>query len=272
MKPNLKEKLEAPDFSQERTSHRGVASHMGIIPWLILPQLISILLVMLTSPSPELSMTMGESVGLSSLYVMLAFVSSIVIMHLIRRRVERILRILIALTIAYSSIFSLLYIIPSPVSIPAGALLAYLAMRHGFIGKAAKCILSSVLSYFFVAFFPKIFISFFLLFLAIFDAYSVLKGPLSSIFELHAEKLLKPLFIEHGNMAVGLGDLFSYSLAASSSALSEPFPLFIMPVLFLNIGIVATIAILHKVKRPLPGLTIPIVLWLAGEVIISFRI
>lgn len=242
---------------------------MGIIPWLILPQLISILMVMFTSPSPELSMTVGESVGLSSLYVMLAFISSIVIVYLIRRRVERILRVLIALTIAYSSIFSLFYIIPSPVSIPAGAILAYLVMRHGFVGRVAKCILSSILSYIFVAFFPKIFISIFLLLLAIFDAYSVLKGPLSSIFELHVEKLLSPLFIEHGNMAVGLGDLFSYSLAASSSALSDPFPLLMIPVFFMNIGIVATIAALQKMKRPLPGLTIPIILWIVGEAVIG---
>lgn len=242
---------------------------MSIILWLILPQLISILLVMLTSPSPELSMTAGESIGLSSLYVVLAFVSSIFMVYLIRRKIERVLRILIALIIAYSSIFSLFYIIPSPISIPAGALLAYFSMRQGTAGKVAKCVLSSILSYLFVSFFPKIFISIFLLFLAIFDAYSVFKGPLSSIFEFHTERVLRPLFVEHGNVAVGLGDLFSYSLAASSSALSESLPLLFIPVLLLNAGIVITVLMLKRAKRPLPGLTIPIILWFMGELLIG---
>jgi len=244
---------------------------MGIILWLLLPQLISMAIVLLTSPSPELTMTAGESLGLSSLYVILAFISSVIMVYLIRRKIERALRILVAFTIAYSSIFSLFYIMPSPASIPAGALLAYLAMRQGPVGKAAKCVLSSALSYVFVALFPRIFIMFFLLLLAVFDAYSVLKGPLSSIFEYHAERLLRPLFIEHGNMAVGLGDLFSYSLAASSSVLSHPFPLFLVPIILLNVGIVVTIEMLRRMKRPLPGLTMPVILWFSGEIVIGFH-
>jgi hypothetical protein len=39
--------------------------------------------------------------------------------------------------------------------------------------------------------------------------------------------------------------------------------------LLLNAGIVITVLMLKRAKRPLPGLTIPIILWFMGELLMG---
>ncbi len=242
------------------------------IVWPLLSQIISAAVVLSIRPTPQIELGIEESAGLSLFYVLIVLVTASLILLLIRKGMFSIIRLLTITFFAYSSfiaIDNLLYSLQVHWSIElmVAVIITWLSLRRDIWGNMAKSFLAASLAYLFVYFFNDLFIYFLLAGLAFYDAYSVFKGPLSKLLMVSKGKSdpLEPLMVFHGDISMGLGDVFCYSMASASSLRSLKIPLAFLPIVILNIGILITIWLLYRAKRSLPGLTIPIILWLAAQ-------
>ncbi|MDW7985963.1 MAG: presenilin family intramembrane aspartyl protease [Nitrososphaerota archaeon] len=103
--------------------------------------------------------------------------------------------------------------------------------------------------------------------ISIYDIIAVFKGHLSSITKMDAP-VLKGLIVEIGDVAVGLGDLFFYSLTISAIYLNHGLISAIASSISIIIGYMIVLYSLSK-RRQLPGLPIPLLLALASTFILS---
>ncbi|MFQ5712135.1 MAG: hypothetical protein ACE5GD_10225 [Candidatus Geothermarchaeales archaeon] len=105
---------------------------------------------------------------------------------------------------------------------------------------------------------------------SLFDIYSVYKGMLKVMFEEReaALRLLDPLLIRFGPLALGVGDVIFYSLLLSY-ALETAYALFLPASISLTLGHTANLWILRQ-RRIIPALPLPVVLTLA--VILAYRV
>ncbi|MGC8555743.1 MAG: hypothetical protein ACP5NG_01850 [Conexivisphaera sp.] len=94
-----------------------------------------------------------------------------------------------------------------------------------------------------------------LLAFAAYDALAVTRGPLRSI-----PADMDVLMVDVGDVRIGLGDVAFYSFAASSLELSRGPAWALAAVAAVAAGSAITLAILRRVNRPVPGLTIPLAL------------
>mgnify|MGYP001772985412 FL=1 len=94
-----------------------------------------------------------------------------------------------------------------------------------------------------------------LLAFAAYDAFAVTRGPLRSI-----PQDMDLLMVDLGDVRVGLGDVAFYTFAASSLELFRGPVWALAGVLAIAAGTAATLLLLRRVDRPLPGLTIPLVI------------
>jgi hypothetical protein len=241
----------------------------SILVWPILSQAYGTILVLVTKPIPMLELTVKESAGLSMLYAFSVLGGAYLILYLLKKGLIKFLQAIFLLSLFMSSVLSLNHLLAGIRYGTVISLLASLAMillwnRPGTIGNLVKVIFAASTSYIILSTFPESFIIILLGLLAIYDAYSVFKGPLGKIFsslEIKTE-VLSPFFVVHRGMGMGIGDLLLYSLAASFSARTLGFPLALLPLAFLNIGILISLELLIRRKSAFPGITIPIALWL----------
>ncbi len=247
------------------------------IVWPLIAQVISAAVVLSIRPMPQIELGVEESAGLSIFYVLMVLVTAFLMLLLVRKKMFSIIRLLIVAFFAYSSfiaIDTLFYPLQVHWSIEllVAIIITWLSLRKDIWGNVAKSFLAASLAYLFVYFFNDLFIYFLLAGLAFYDAYSVFKGPLSELLMVSEGKAdpLEPLMVFHGDISMGLGDVFCYSMASSSSFRSLRIPLALLPIAILNIGILITIWLLYRAKRSLPGLTIPIILWLAAQLALQY--
>jgi len=241
----------------------------SIIIWPLLSQAYGAALVLATRPMPMLQLTFEESAGLSLLYVASVLAGAYLILYLLRKGLIKFLQMILLASLFVSSMLSLDQVLGGTKHGTLASLLISIALillwkRPGVIGNLVKAIFSASISYVIVSTFPEAFILLFLAFLAVYDAYSVFKGPLGKIFdslELRIE-VLSPLLVTQQGIGLGIGDLLVYSLATSFTAKSIGFPLAVLPLVSLNLGILITLNLLLKRKSPLPGVTIPMALWI----------
>lgn len=104
--------------------------------------------------------------------------------------------------------------------------------------------------------------------ISIYDIVAVFKGHLSSISKSNAP-LLRGLVIEVGDIALGLGDLFFYSLTISAILFNYGMVPAITSTASIVTGFIIVIYTLNK-KRQLPGLPIPLLLALITALIIYY--
>jgi len=102
--------------------------------------------------------------------------------------------------------------------------------------------------------------------ISIYDIVAVFKGHLSSITKSDAP-LLRGLVVEVGDIALGLGDLFFYSLTISAILFNYGIASALASTTSIIIGYTIVIYTLNK-RRQLPGLPIPLLLALTTAVII----
>ncbi len=242
-----------------------------VILWPLLAEIFAGLVVLNTKPQPEVELSVQESAGLSLAYIALVFGMAVLMVYLVRRRRVRLIRIIIGVFFVYSTFVSLdtllgaLLPLPWSLELLLSILVAWLSFRRDLLGNLAKSLLSASLAYLFVVFFNDLFIYFLLGGLALYDAYSVFRGPLSELLMVSQEEPLDPLMVFHGDVSMGVGDVFCYSMAAAVSLRSLPINLALLPLIALNIGILVTLWALYRARRSLPGLTLPILLWLAFQ-------
>ncbi len=239
-----------------------------ILAWPLLAQAYGMALILIARPLPMLELTLEESAGFSSLYTILVLAGAYLILYLLRKGLEKVLIMLFSFALFVSSIMSLNHALvgfeqKEILSLTASAILVWLCRREDFLGNFSKVILSSSASYVMMWVFPEVFVILSLLFLAVYDAYSVFKGPIARIFsslDVRADTLSR-FFIIQGEVGIGMGDMLIYSLASSTSLKYLGLPAAFLPVACLNLGIVATLRMLFKRKAPFPGITLPVALW-----------
>jgi presenilin-like A22 family membrane protease len=106
--------------------------------------------------------------------------------------------------------------------------------------------------------------------ISIYDIIAVFKGHLSSISKSDAP-LLRGLVVEIGDVALGLGDLFFYSLTISAILFNYSITPAITASTSIIIGYMIIIYTLNK-RKQLPGLPIPLFLALATALIIYYML
>lgn len=245
-----------------------------VVIWPSLSQAFVILVVLSTRPSPIVELGVSESLGLSLLYVTFVFLMAILMVYLIQKGKGLVLKVLISLILVYSAFLSLDTLLSYfemhwSFELALSILIAWLSFREDAVGNAAKSILAASMAYLFVTFFNDIFIYFLLALLSIYDTYSVFRGPLSKLFSFSRDPM-RALTVFQGDVGMGLGDVFCYSMASATSFRSLSYPLYIIPIVTLNIGVVVTLSILRRKRRALPGLTIPIPMWLIPQLALSY--
>jgi len=249
----------------------------SVVVWPCLAQLIALGMVLATRPEPEVQLTATQASGLSAFYVLLLFATASLMVYLIKTGRIRVLKALLLLSLFYAASLSLAEVLssiglPWAISVPAGAAFTWLGLRPGTAGNLAKALLSSAVAYLFVSTFPEVFTLIFLGSLALYDAYAVFRGPLGEMFSIpetgpagtEGEGPLAPMMVTHGRVSIGLGDLFAYSLASASSCRMLGPVWGLAALVPLNAGVVLTLRLLYTRRRVLPGLTLPVVLWLAS--------
>jgi len=246
---------------------------LSVIIWPLISQFFAVAVVMSIKPSPIVELEASESLSLSILYVVILLAFASLIVYLMRKGRRLAIKSMIFILLVYSAFLSLdtlisSYMQVSPIlEIALSIIIALLSFRTDLIGNIAKSFLAASMAFLFIYFFNDTFIYFLLASLSIYDAYSVFRGPLSKLFSA-SEDVLSPLSLFHGGVSMGLGDVFCYSMASATSFRSLHF-LALVPILSLNLGIIVTIILLGRSGRPLPGLTIPILMWLVPQVLLS---
>ncbi len=246
----------------------------SIYVWVLLSQAFLVAVVLSQRPAPVIETTPSEAAGLSFFYTALVFVTALIMVYIIRRRMHRLLRGIFALFLFYASFISIAelasyfgvecYLDLSPgcgATFTTSLVITLLSFRGDHLGNLAKTFLSASIAFLFISFFNDLFVYFVLTFLAVYDTYSVFRGPLSKILMVREADPLEPLMITHGEVSMGIGDLFSYSLAAGASIRGLGLPKGLLPILALDLGVALTLYLLHRRRGSLPGLTIPIALW-----------
>ncbi len=249
---------------------------LRVVGWLALAQSVAGAAAWRFGVIPEYQVGPAESAGLSAGYVLAVFAATTLMLYLLRRRLLSLLRLLISASLSLSTLVTTAYLLESAglrpeVYLPASCAAALLVLRPGLPGNAAKAVSAGALGYFFSTLFPTHFSLILLAMMAAYDAYAVFRGPLSrilsdaaSVSEPRGGRVMDLLTIQTGGVSIGYGDAFFYSLATAVSVGSLPPVPALASVVALEAGIAATLLALPKVGRPLPGLTLPVALWLAS--------
>ncbi len=259
---------------------RGMRNY-SIYLWVIISQLFLTAVVLSQRPTPVIETTPSEAAGLSFLYTALVFVTAFIMVYIIRKRMYRLLRGIFTVFLFYASFISLTELfsyfgifcyldlsLGCAITVISSLAITALSFRRDHLGNLAKTILAASIAFLFISFFNDTFAYFVLTFLAAYDTYSVFRGPLSKILMVKEGDPLEPLMITHGEVSMGLGDLFSYSLAAGASIRGFGLPIGLIPVAALDLGVALTLYLLQRRRGSLPGLTIPVALWGATSLLL----
>lgn len=114
---------------------------------------------------------------------------------------------------------------------------------------------------------------------ALYDIYAVFRGPLKKLIKVQPKKSLRQQFIYSdfgliilriGGFTIGAGDFIFYALLVAGGFLQNSFLGAIAVGIAINIGVLVTLYILQRYKKPLPGLPIPVFLAIAVLVLLNF--
>jgi hypothetical protein len=159
-------------------------------------------------------------------------------------------------------------LLPSGVASLAVGLIGFVVLIYG--GSISKGAFSLLLSseagaYLALVFTPPTIYIVILLF-ALYDYYSVNRGPLKKVVE---QVPFGALSVDFGNVSMGLGDELFYSMIPSAAYLIRGPVAAILMLVVVDVGVVATLLLLSK-RKALPGLTIPLLLALGLFAVLTF--
>jgi len=114
---------------------------------------------------------------------------------------------------------------------------------------------------------------------ALYDIYAVFRGPLKKLIKVQPKRALRQpfvysefgLIIAHiGGFTIGAGDFIFYALLVAAGYMQKSFLGAIAVGIVINLGVIATLYILQRYKKPLPGLPIPVFFAIAVLVLLNF--
>jgi len=170
-----------------------------------------------------------------------------------------------ALLVAFLSflvfVFSGIDFLPSGLISLVVGVLGFLVLIYG--GSSSKAAFSLLMSseagaYLALVFTPPT-IYVILLFFAVYDLYSVFRGPLKKVVE---RVPFGALSVDFGNISMGMGDQIFYAMVPSAAYLIYGLVAAVAMLAVVDIGVVASLVLLSS-RKALPGLTIPLLLGLA---------
>jgi len=207
-----------------------------------------------------------ESLGISylPLYLAAAVVAAALAAYFLIRYYRSIRLLMNAYTVAVTFVAALALCAysyacssaPAALAIPvlaaAGVALGLRRARTRSISYTAAGLLIGVLLAIFI---PASWTPYILLTFAAYDVFAVTRGPLRAI-----PHDMDILMVGLGDVSVGLGDVAFYSFAASSLEIVRG-PLWALAgIALIALGAAATLILLRRLNRPMPGLTIPLIL------------
>jgi hypothetical protein len=95
-----------------------------------------------------------------------------------------------------------------------------------------------------------------------YDVYAVFKGPLKQLVGMGKGIVLAGMSIRAGEFTLGLGDIVFYTMLPSLALFQLSLPISLATMALIDAGVVATLVLLTR-KRLLPGLPIPMILGVA---------
>jgi presenilin-like A22 family membrane protease len=234
------------------------------------------------TPFPE--ETASAPLGNAFYFVILIALSATIFYILLKRKSRKLITALIAVALTTASLLlSIIYLsaifayAPSldflvlPLSIVLTVLFDLAIFRLGSKARSiAVVLLGGGLGVFFGASIPFLSAVLILVFLAVYDVFAVYYGPVGKIANSKGLDQLQGLSYSFKEVQMGLGDLVFYSMLSGSMLLNFNS---LLPYLVSLVGILAgsllTLVMLEK-KGIFPGLPFPIVLGLAGGILVSF--
>lgn len=177
-----------------------------------------------------------------------------------------------AILVAFLSFLILLLsgidFLPSVVASITAGIIGFIILIYGrSTSKAAfSLLLSSEAGAYLALVFTPPTIYIILLLFALYDYYSVNRGPLKKVVE---QVPFGALSVDFGNVSMGLGDELFYSMIPSAAYLMRGPVAAALMLVVIDLGVVATLMLLSK-RKALPGLTIPLLLALALFAVLTF--
>ena len=237
--------------------------------------------------SPDVTAAIREGVGTydpytsvieATLFTLLALGGAFVLLYIAKIKIS-LLRLISLSSLFVTLYFSLMLICPLEVMqrvILCGLVSFILIILQGVVKNdgvnlLASLLNSGVIGIVLAMMFTEVQLSFILLFLSLYDIYSVFKGPISKMFSPSPKtgkgvsNLFRGLFINLGGIGIGMGDLIMYSSLIGISALIHNLFLHIAVLVGVGLGIILTLVFVRK-RGMFPGLPIPslaglIILW-----------
>ncbi len=226
----------------------------------------------LSSPAPYLN---------TLIFIALLTVAGLLMLY-IARRSQRLFRLLIGSLIWLVSFgISVLYLLTVatlynpglirlwlPLGVAAATILSYAVMRGGeIVAATAASVVAAGSGAVMGISIPYWTFLILVVGISAYDALAVFKGHLSTLSKEEAPQL-RGLTVEAGEITLGLGDLFFYSLTASAIMWNHGIVSAAVSTAALLIGYLGVIFLLRR-RRILPGLPLPLLLALAVAIIIG---
>lgn len=194
-----------------------------------------------------------------TLIILAAAIAVIMLRVMNRRVVEWFIKAGLAMVVMLSAIqvFSLLYPRDPYIDLVISVLISISVITGLSLGNRLVANYAYLITGLFVGVFLALFISLsmvplFILAFAIYDLLMVLKGPLGKL-----ARSISLMLLDFNVIKIGLGDIVFYVLIPSSLTLAKGLLFGIYGVVTTNLGVVATLLLLAKLNRPLPGVTLP---------------
>jgi hypothetical protein len=158
--------------------------------------------------------------------------------------------------------------IPSVIAAMVVCILSFFVLLYGKSGSKGvfSLLLSSEAGAYLALVFSPPTIYLVILVFALYDYYSVNRGPLKKVVE---QVPFGALSVDFGSVSMGLGDELFYSMVPAAAYLIAGPVAALLMLLVVDAGVAATLVLLSR-RKALPGLTIPLLLALGLFVLLQF--
>jgi hypothetical protein len=251
-----------------------------------LPEYVSIVSTSGYSYAP-LGTSSAGSVGNAIILVMIVFVSTLLLVWVLSRKMVLSFKVLIFASLSLSAFlltmitvddFTWKYIpgaLELPVDVVASlavvALIGYtiFVKSRPWLSDAILALVGAEVGSFFASTLPPVTALALPVVFSAYDIYAVFRGPLKQLVGMGKGAALAGMSIRAGEFTLGLGDIVFYTMLPSLALFYLSLPVSLATMAIIDVGVIATLTLLTR-KRLLPGLPIPMILGVAMLVLLLY--